>query len=153
MSSLEKGCGLCSWTLRSSVSLTPIDSGRSAIHPYSAGSTEAQWLARDYTELVADFWLEATSFYSQFSIFPFNCFWKCPLLLEENNSRQDIIKYNLNNQLPLYMGKFIVTWFIWKVLRNGYDVNTKEPKNLVSASVLLGDIHRRNLYSSDSTSF
>lgn len=84
--------------------IDPIDSGRSAIHPYSAGSIEAQWLARDYTELVADFWLEATSFYSQFGIFPFNCFWKCPLLLE-NNSRQDIIKYKLNNQLRLHMGK------------------------------------------------
>ena len=113
MSSLEKGRGLCSWTLRSSVSLTPIDSGRSAIHPYSAGSTEAKWLARDYAELVADFfffflvadfWLEATSFYSQLGIFPFDCFWKYPLLLE-NNSRQDIIKCRLNNQFPLHMGK------------------------------------------------
>ena len=83
--------------------IDPIDSGRSAIHPYSAGSPEAQWLARDYAELVADFWLEATSFYSQFGIFPFDRFWKCPLL--ENNSRQDIIKCKLNNQLPLHMGK------------------------------------------------
>ena len=35
--------------------IDPVDSGSSALHPYSAGSTEAQLLARDYAELVADF--------------------------------------------------------------------------------------------------
>ena len=62
------------------------------------------WLARDYMELVADFWLEARSFYSQFGIFPFDYCWKC-LLLSENNSRWDMLKCKLNNQLPLHMGR------------------------------------------------
>lgn len=104
MSSLEKGCGLCSWTLRSSVSLTPLTVEDQQFTLILQGALRSSDLL-EIMQLVADFWLEATSFYSQFGIFPFDCFWKYPLLLE-NNSRQDIIKYRLNNQLPLHMGKF-----------------------------------------------
>lgn len=42
-----------------------------------------RWLAQDYPELVADSWLEARYFYFQFGIFPFDCCWKCLVVVRE----------------------------------------------------------------------